>query len=1077
MRSHRIALLFIGFMIFLIGSRASAADTWRLAGTMNGWNTNDPEWTLTPKGGSDLVHTLERTIGPGLYRFKFVKNGDWSQGHLGLAPGKTEMEQPGEDLTLRISGEAVYRLTLDLRSKTWAIKPIKVEKTVFDVRLTGPAMVGRSLLLDATRTLTVQTWDRLNLSTEAEPGAIVRAQPVDRDGRLTRLHLGVVGPMRLKVKLTDAGETFEKTFDLVVEPAATLRYSTASEKDRVVTVPFEPQAGGVKRAIVNFSRDDEILSLEVDTGTEIVRMQRGNVSAGTYAAEIRDGSVVTQRDPNLPFLLIPGRWRTLTYSPREAIATVHAVGDFNGWARPGSAAATEMLPRGDGSYAAIVNMPLGFQRYRFLIDGAIELTDPTTKRTVPGPGGGPTATMLIGPGPKEFPATEKNDIATNAVRHDPASWTDFTPISPALGLADISLTTLAGDVERVTLSIEIAAPEGRARRTIAMHRAPDPVGFDRWSARVMTSEPLAKYIFTLTDGSATHTTPAYTASIEPSLALPAWAMGAVWYQIFPERFRNGNPLNDPHGPGVFQPAWTDDWFTISPEEEKAWRTRAGLSSTAPWPQRQGGNLFNVVWDRRYGGDLQGVAEKFEYLRDLGVDAIYLNPIFEAESLHKYDATDYRHIDDNLASPALAGRVPEHRAFTNEPDDPKSWTWTAADHYFAEEFLPQAKKTGLRVVLDGVFNHTGRAFFAFHDIEEKGDASPFKDWFFVKFDDAGKLKSWESWFNTGALPKFRQESTGDLVAPVKQHLFAITRRWMDPNGDGNPSDGIDGWRLDVALDVGLPFWRDWRALVKSINPDAIIIAEIWDDASPYLAGDVFDTQMHYPFAKPVIDWVGVKPDAPADTLAAALETAFADQPQTNLIHQNLLGSHDTDRYVSMLQNPGRDYDQGNRPQDHDYPYKDGKPLPAIYKRSLLGVAIQTLYQGAPMIYYGDEVGMWGADDPADRKPFPWNDLPGKAVMKNPDERADWDLHKECTKWFTLRRDPRIGPVLRYGSTRHLVTSDPAVFAFERELNGVRVIAVINRADKPFNAASLRATAPGAPGTVAAESAVWWTAEQR
>jgi glycosidase len=1074
MRNGFIVML-LGLVLAAAASPVAAEDVWRLAGTMNGWNTNDPSWAMVPKGGSPLVHTLERAIGPGAYRFKFVKNGEWGAGHLGGAPGTAELEQPGEDLTLRISGEAVYRIGLDLRTKSWSIVPVKVEETHFDVRLVGVAMSGRSLLLDATRTLTVQPWDRSKLRLDADGQAVVRVQPVDPAGRLTRLFLGAAGPTRLTVTLTDAGATFEKAFDVEIEPEAALRFSTASDRNRVVSVPFEAQSGGVKRAIVNFARDDSIVAVEVNTGTEVVRAENGTVSAGTYAAEIRDGSVVTQRDPSLPLMLMPGRWRTLAYAPRQPVESVHVLGDFNGWARPGARGAVEMMPRGDGSFAAIVNMPLGFQRYRFLIDGEREVVDPTTKRTEAGPGGAPSATMLIGPRPGEFPAAEKCAIARDGVRHDPASWLDFTPISRSLGLADVSLTTLAGDVERVAVTVEVAGTEGRSRRTVPMRRAPDSGGFDRWSARVMTGEPRVLYSFTLSDGAATFTTDAYVASIEPAPDLPAWAMGAVWYQIFPERFRNGNPLNDPHGPGVFQPGWTDDWFTISPEEEKSWRARAGLSPEAPWPPRKGGNFFHVVWDRRYGGDLQGVAEKFAYLRSLGVDALYLNPIFEADSLHKYDATDYRHIDDNFGTPAAAGKTPERFRAPKETTDPTTWAWTPADRYFVDEFLPAAKKAGLRVVLDGVFNHTGRPFFAFRDIEERGRESAFKDWFFVKFDDAGRLHSWESWFNTGALPKFRQEPDGDLVEPVKQHLFGVTRRWMDPNGDGNPADGIDGWRLDVALDVGLPFWREWRRLVKSFNPEAVILAEIWDDASAHLAGDAFDTQMHYPFARPVTEWVGVKPGMPAAALAGALGKAFDDLPQTNLIHQTLLASHDTDRLVSMLQNPGREYDQGNRPQDHDSPYKDGRPAPGVYRRSLLAVAMQALWQGAPMIYYGDEVGMWGADDPSDRKPYPWSDLPDRAVMKNPDERADKNLLKEYEKLFGLRRDPKIGPVLRYGSTRVLESGDPAVFAFERELNGVRVAAVINRGEKAYATTPLRSAAPGGPGTIAAETAAWWVAE--
>jgi glycosidase len=605
-----------------------------------------------------------------------------------------------------------------------------------------------------------------------------------------------------------------------------------------------------------------------------------------------------------------------------------------------------------------------------------------------------------------------------------------------------------------------------------MTKGTDEAGFDRWTARVMSGGPVIRYRVSLRDGSASTTLPAIEASVEPLFETPDWAKGAVWYQIFPERFRNGNPLNDPHGPSVYQMPWTADWYSISKEEEAAWRERYKVPADAPWPARKGGNLFNVVWDRRYGGDLQGVAEKLDYLKALGIDAIYFNPIFEAESMHKYDATDFRHIDDNLAQPKEAGKVPEVYSFKGEPADEATWEWTPADRYFAEQFLPQAKKSGIRVVLDGVFNHTGRPFFAFKDIEEKGDKSAYKDWFYVTFDEKGKLKDWVSWFNTGALPKFRQTDNGDLVEPVKRHIFGITRRCMDPNNDGDPSDGIDGWRLDVALDVGQPFWRDWRKLVKGINPEAVIIAEIWDEADPYLRGDAYDTQMHYPFAKPVVDWLGVRPEMTGQQLSLRLADAFDDAPQTNLIHQNLFGSHDTDRYVSMLQNPGRPYDEGNRPQDHDYPYKDVMPSDEIYARSILGVAMQATYTGAPMVYYGDEVGMWGADDPTDRKPYPW---PDKGEMQNPDERPRAEILKQYTQWLNMRHDPTIGPVLRFGSTTHIESGDPDVFLYERALNGVRVVVAINRKASPFSVEKL---IPGVTenGVVGANSARHWVINQ-
>lgn len=1059
-------------MVLQLGVRSALAeDVWRLAGTFNGWNLADAAWTMSPDARLPGRVVLDRAMAPGSYKFKFVKNGAWAQGHLGAgANSPTALEQPGADIPLRIRVAADYRFVLNPGARMWSLEP-RVSETRLDVRTVGPFVKDRPFLIDLSRTLSVKRLERTMVSFEYS--ADMGVKPLDETGLRYQAIPTVLGPSWIDVRVNDGGKVSTARSEFDVWRESEVKWATAHNRSRVLTATLESQGDGVERALVRFADRTDLGVVEVIPAEgEIVRAQGMTVPAGTYAVEVKDGAVVTRDDPGLPLVLIPGNWKRLAYRPSRPVDTVHMIGDFNDWARPGQPGALELLARPDGTYSATVDLPRGAMRYKFLLDGEEEVLDPNAKSSDASSRGGATSVMMVGPLPAEYAKAEPNAINQAAVRHT-STGRDFVAISSALGLADVALSTLPGDVERVVLNLEVQGPGGKTAKAAPLARSQDAAGFDRWTGRIMTGGPPgtgAAYTFTLTDGSATWQTARYSSAIAPKLEHPAWAMGAAWYQIFPERFRNGNSLNDPSGPGVHLKPWNDDWYTITPEEDKAWRKRFNIAPGAPYPARKGGDLFHVVWDRRYGGDLQGVAEKFKYLRELGITAIYLNPIFEAESMHKYDATDYRHIDDNLATPAGAGAVGAEFDAPDESEDAKTWKWTPADRYFVDEFLPRAHGAGLRVVIDGVFNHTGKSFFAFKDIEENGEKSAYKDWYICEFDADGKLKTWVSWFNTGSLPKFRQMENGDLVAPVKEMLFGITRRWMDPNGDGDPSDGIDGWRLDVALDVGLPFWRDWRGLVKGINPDAIIIAEIWDDASSVLNGDTFDTQMHYPFSKPVLDWLGMKPGYTSAQLAAALGPAFDDLAQTNLIHQNLFGSHDTDRFASMLLNPGREYDQGNRLQDHEYPYKDVRPSPEVYKRSLLGVAMQALYTGAPMIYYGDEVGMWGADDPTDRKPFPW---PDKGGMKNKDENPDWDLHKQYTHWLGLRSDSAIGPILRYGAVRHLDSGDPDVFAFERSLNGKRVVAVINRGERPYNAAKF--LPGGARGGVAEVSARYWVGE--
>ncbi len=445
---------------------------------------------------------------------------------------------------------------------------------------------------------------------------------------------------------------------------------------------------------------------------------------------------------------------------------------------------------------------------------------------------------------------------------------------------------------------------------------------------------------------------------------PAWSVGAVWYQIFPERFRNGDPGNDPtaadlgNPPGWRPSPWTSNWYALQ-----------------PWEAAAGGGFYRHVFDRRYGGDLQGVLDKLPYLDSLGVTAIYLNPVFEAESLHKYDASTFHHIDDSFG-PDRDGDA-ARMAAERTPDDPATWRWTAADSLLLK-LVAATHRRGMKLVLDAVFNHTGQRFWAYQDVKAKGAASRYADWYDVtRFDDPAtpdnefEVHGW--WGNRG-LPEFREDSTAGFPPALRAYLFAITRRWMDPNGDGDPSDGIDGWRLDVANEVSPAFWRAWRKHVKAINPNAIIIGELWGDAGPWLRGDMFDSVMNYPFAMPTVAaFANRRNPVPITTFDRQLRLLREAYPAaTTGALMNLLDSHDTDRLPSMIVNPDRNYDRHAGPRD-SAAYQVRKPNATEQAVQRLIAAFQFTYPGAPTIYYGDEAGLWGGDDPDDRKPMLWPDL--------------------------------------------------------------------------------------------------------
>ncbi|MEM8756972.1 MAG: alpha-amylase family glycosyl hydrolase [Planctomycetota bacterium] len=527
---------------------------------------------------------------------------------------------------------------------------------------------------------------------------------------------------------------------------------------------------------------------------------------------------------------------------------------------------------------------------------------------------------------------------------------------------------------------------------------------------------------------------------------PAWALGTVWYNIFPERFDNAEPSNDqgwPHGTPI---PWEQDWFEATADEFEASANRA-----IALPRRYGDDhdrrrpvLREGIFERRYGGDLEGAMRRLDHIRTLGAESIWFCPVFRSTSLHKYDAADHRHIDPYLAgvgSPASRG---EPAPFSSDPAD---WIWTEADRVFVDQFLPAAKSQGMRVILDGVWNHVGLRHPAFEDAIERGQASPYWDWFEITPDEQSQVASWRAWDRrSGALPVFRQfpspnpgdahlhgHMRGQLADGPKDHVFAVTDRWMDPDADGDPSDGIDGWRLDVANEVGIPFWRDWRAHVRSINPDAILFGELWFDGSDYFNGVAFDAQMNYPLAFALTGWLGREPSMTSERFVETVrDRVFVHHPATVLAQMNLVSSHDTPRFASMIANPGREYDRdaGMAAAGFDR----SRPSEAVYDLVELGYAILTALPGSPMVYNGDELGMWAADDPENRMPIQWP----------PDNRAA-AFAERVGSWLRLRQDPRFGDALKHGGWS--IEQDGEIIIVRRWLDDVVVELGANRSIEP------------------------------
>jgi cyclomaltodextrinase len=353
--------------------------------------------------------------------------------------------------------------------------------------------------------------------------------------------------------------------------------------------------------------------------------------------------------------------------------------------------------------------------------------------------------------------------------------------------------------------------------------------------------------------------------------VPDWAQDAVVYQIFPERFANGDPVNDPEGTLPWEP------------------------ESRPQP------------DSFYGGDLAGVIAKMSYLRDLGINTIYLTPIFLSPSNHKYNTDDYYRVDPHFG-----------------------------DVETVKELVRTAHAHGIRVLFDAVFNHSGSGFFAYQDVLEKGADSPYRDWFRIDSFPVVTEPSpnYETFANgIAAMPKLMTHHP-----EVRDYLLDVAEYWTR-------EAGIDGWRLDVANEVDFVFWRAFRERVRAVHPEALIVGEVWHDPSPWLRGDQFDSVMNYGFRDAVVAFFAAR-SISADTFAARLAAVRMRVPrQANQAMFNLLGSHDTERFFTLC--------GGDK------------------KRMKLAVLFQLTYEGIPMIYYGDEVGMEGGSDPDCRRPMIWD----------------------------------------------------------------------------------------------------------
>lgn len=387
-----------------------------------------------------------------------------------------------------------------------------------------------------------------------------------------------------------------------------------------------------------------------------------------------------------------------------------------------------------------------------------------------------------------------------------------------------------------------------------------------------------------------------------------------------------------------------------------------------------------------------------------------------------------------------------------------------------DLIEKAHRLGIRVILDVSWNHTGITFWAWQDVLKNGVNSPYADWYEIESFEPFSYKGWAGVPELPELKKFGtsgmrhgQPVPGTLHPEVRDHIFAVTRRWMDPYGDGRTEYGVDGFRLDVAELIPAGFWREYRTFVRSINPDAYLVGEVWWDKwpdtmldpGPWLKGDIFDAVMNYRWYKPTRSFfANAQPSIhTASEYVSHLDSVSRGLSTSTLqAMMNLAASHDSERLATSILNADRRYKYRMSPRET--PTLDVGPADAwTHRLQRLILIHQFTYIGAPHIWNGDEFGMWGADDPDMRKPIIWPELSFDDERAHPFGRArataivkaDMELHGFYKTLIALRRSHE---ALRRGTLTYAQASDPMnALAYVRATETDRVIVVFNNATTP------------------------------
>ncbi|MBN1893319.1 alpha amylase N-terminal ig-like domain-containing protein [bacterium] len=702
--------------------------------------------------------------------------------------------------------------------------------------------------------------------------------------------------------------------------------------------------------------------------TSLIRMAAGLLFPGLWVIGV-PLAVFSAGQTDSVLKNVPFRFRAVI----GGVNQVYLAGTFNDW----DGGRHEMQDRdGDGLFETNLLLPAGRYLYKFVVDGEW-LTDPEAKEFEPDGRGGRNAVLIVD---NRFDAAVFQAGDGRISLFEVPVRPDYTLVNPDEAGLEFRFRAFSGDLESMVLRIL----EGGTWEAVPMILDGSDETYDYYRCRISRDvrEPL-RFLFELQDGAIRLTAGPKGLTAEspgesgayvydpqelPLFLTPDWAKDGIFYQIFPDRFCNGDPSNDqdfsePYYEGVSSPPPEGNGRLEYFHLVRDWSDCSGLTAS---PFRSDGRPDYFSF---YGGDIAGVSGKLDYLHDLGVTILYFNPLNEARSNHKYDPVDYGRIDPHFA-----------------------------DEETFREFTRKAHDLGIRIIVDMAFNHTGDWHYAFRDTREKGEASPYWHWYEWRrwpLPEGGcptPCDFYDCWWGYPIHPNLNydlsrpndQENGITNMAEavpnldVVHHILDVARYWIG-------TLGIDGFRLDVPNEVPLWMWKEFRAVVDSLKPDAFLIGEIWGNAMPWLGPDCFHSTMNYKyFRDPVLQFFAAR-SVDAARFDRMLAPGRQQYPlQATQVMMNLIGSHDTERFITLAGGDER--------------------------RLMLAALFQMTYVGIPQVYYGDEVGLEGGRDPDNRRTFPW-------YWESDENRSR--IHHYYKRIMNIRRNHA---ALRTGSYRTLHARD-------------------------------------------------------